>query len=177
LHSFCNFVQSIILRFTSLFSMVSCNIFTLTFSSISFFCFFQVTICCLYSSFYYSYFIYCNNPYFLPSTMVNLIFNDLISKPKLPIIWFTIAITWNNYVVLLLPSTSSTNSSIDLGVKLCDDSSLEASFYDILLSLIYKPKSISNPCPSIDPGLLYGSTMVGGLKLLNVDYNTTICGS
>jgi hypothetical protein len=84
LHSFCNFVQSIILCFTSLFSMVSCNIFTLTFSSISFFCYFQVTIRCLYSSFYYSYFICCNNPYFLPSIVVNLNFNDLISNPNYP---------------------------------------------------------------------------------------------
>jgi hypothetical protein len=64
-----------------------------------------------------------------------------------------------------------------LCVRLCDLSSLEASSNDIPLSFIYKPKSISNPYPSTNPNLCCGSIMVGGLKLLNVDPNTTICGS
>jgi hypothetical protein len=84
-HSFSNFVHSIILFLNSLFSMVSYNIFTLTFSSFSL-CFFQVTMHCLYYSYIScSCFICYNNPCFSPSTMVNLVFNDLTSKPKLPI--------------------------------------------------------------------------------------------
>jgi hypothetical protein len=70
--------------FNSLFSMVNYNIFTLIFF-VSF-CFFQVIMRCLYSSYPYCFcFICCSNPYFSPSTMVNLVFNDLISKLKLPI--------------------------------------------------------------------------------------------
>jgi hypothetical protein len=81
--------------FNSLFSMVKYNIFTLTFFSISF-CFFQVTMCCLYSSYPYCFcFICCSNPYFSPSIVVNMVFNDLISKLKLPIFWLIIAIAWN----------------------------------------------------------------------------------
>ncbi len=65
--------------FNSLFFMVN-YIFTLTFSYVSF-CFFQVTMGCLYSSYpYYFCFICCNNLYFSPSIIVNLVFNDLISK-------------------------------------------------------------------------------------------------
>jgi hypothetical protein len=65
--------------------MVSCNIFTLTFSFVSFY-FFQVIMCCLYYSYFScSCFIYHNNPCFPPSTMVNIVFNDFIFKPKLPI--------------------------------------------------------------------------------------------
>jgi hypothetical protein len=157
--------------------MVSCNIYTLTFSSVSFY-FFQVTMHCLYCSHIScSYFIYYNNPYFPPSTMVNLVFNDLTSKPKLPIFWFTIAIARNIYIVLLLPNTSFASSSTILGVKFCGVSCLKASFDDNPLSLIYKPKSISNPYPFDNPNLLCGSTTTCGPKLLNVDYNTTICGS
>jgi hypothetical protein len=66
-HSFCNFVHSIILIFNFLFSVVNYNILALTFSFVSFFCFFQITICCLYSSYpSCSYFICCNNHVFLP---------------------------------------------------------------------------------------------------------------
>jgi hypothetical protein len=109
--------------------------------------------------------------------MVNLVFNDLTSKPKLPIFWLTIAIAWNISTVLLLPNTSFAIFYTYLGVKLCGVSSLEASFDDIPLSLIYKLKSISNPCPSTNHNLFCGSTMASGLKSLNVGPNTTICGS
>jgi hypothetical protein len=93
---------------------------------------------------------------------------------SLPIFWLTIAIAWNIYLVLLIISQ---HLFCQLLYKLCGVSSLDASFDDIPLSLIYKPISIFNLCPSTNPGLFYGNIMVGSQKLLNVDYNTTICGS
>jgi hypothetical protein len=54
---------------------------------------------------------------------------------------------------------------------------LETSFDDIPLSLIYKPRSISNPYPFANHSLFCGSTMARGLKSLNVGPNMTICGS
>jgi hypothetical protein len=108
--------------------------------------------------------------------MANLIFNDLTSKPKLPIFYFTITIAQNIYIVLLLPNTSFASSFTNLGIKFCGVSSLKASFDDNPLSFICKPISISNPYPFDDPNLLFANTIVGGPKLLNVDYDTTICG-
>jgi hypothetical protein len=41
---------------------------------------------------YCSCFICFNNPYFSPSIVVNMVFNDFTSKPKLSIFWLTIAL-------------------------------------------------------------------------------------
>jgi hypothetical protein len=159
--------------FNSLFFVVN-YIFTLILSFVSF-CFFQVTMHCLYSSYPYCFcFICCSNPNFSPSTLVNLVFNDLISKLKLPILWLTITIAWNIIPILLI---TSQHLFYQLLYKLCGVSSLDASFDDIPLSFIYKPISIFNPCPYINPSLLCDNIMAGGLKLLNVDYNITVCGS
>jgi hypothetical protein len=80
-----------------------------------------------------------------------VVLNDLTSKPRLSIFRLTIAIAGNISTILLLLNTYSTNSFIDFGVKFCGVSSLVAYFDYIHMSLICKPKSISNPCPSIDP--------------------------
>lgn len=82
MHSFFNFGNFISFHFIYLFFVASCNIFTLIFSSISLFCLFQVCIRCLSSSHpYYSFLICFSNPYFSSSIVINLILNDLTSKP------------------------------------------------------------------------------------------------
>ncbi len=178
MHSFFNFGNFINFHFISLFFVASCNVFTLIFSSISFFCLFQVYIRYLYSSHpYYSFLICFSNPYFSSSIEINLVLNDLTSKPKLPIFRLTITIAWNISIVLLLLSTYFANFSTNFGVKFCGVSSLGASYDDIPMSLIYKPRSISNPCPSTDHALLCGNTMVGGLKSCIVGPSTSICCS
>ncbi len=117
---FINSGKSTNFRFIYIFFMVSCNIFTLIFSSIYLFWLFQVCIHYLYSSYPCCSFLICfYNPYFPSSTLINLVLNDITSKPILAILRFTITIAWNISVILLLPNTSSTSSSIDFGVKFC----------------------------------------------------------
>jgi hypothetical protein len=164
MHSFFNFKNSINFLFISLFFLASYKIFTLTFSSMSFFYLFQFCICCLYSSYPCCSLICFNNPYFFSSTIINLLLSDLTSKPRLPIFRLIITIVWNISTILFLANIFYANSFIDFGVKFYGDSSLDASSNDIPVSLICKPKSISNPCPFIDHGLLCGSTMANGLK-------------
>lgn len=57
--------------------------------------------------------------------MINLVFNDYILKPKLPIFILTIAIAWKISVVLLPSNISYTISFIDLGVRFYGVSSLD----------------------------------------------------
>jgi hypothetical protein len=132
--------------------------------------------------------------YYMLSILIALVsFASTIptSPPPLWLIWFLMTlllnpnyhfltnhcIAWNIFVVLLLPNTSSTSSSTYLGVKFCGVSYLKAFFDDIPLSFICKPRSISNPYPFANLGPLCGNTTVSGPKLLNVGFNTTICGS
>jgi hypothetical protein len=75
---------------------------------------------------------------------------------------------------LLLPNTSFANSSTDFCVKFYGVSSFNVSSSDIPLSRIYKPKSISNPCPSTNLGLLYDNTMASGLKSCTIGPSTSI---
>ncbi len=175
MHSFFNFGNSINFLFISLFFVVNYNIFILIFSSIFFFYFFQVCIRYLYSSYPCCYFLICfNNPCFYSSTIVNVVLNDLTSKPRLPIVILTIAIAWNISTILLLPSTFSTNSFTDFGVNFCGVSFLVVYFDYIPMFFICKPKSISNPCPFVDPNSLCDNIMVGGLKSCIVGPNTSI---
>ncbi len=101
--------NSIIFLLFSLCSTISCTIFTLTFSSISFIYLFQLCIHYLYSSYPFCSLICFNKPCFSSSIIVNMVLNDLTSKPKLPIFRIIITIA-QNILAILLPNTSSASS-------------------------------------------------------------------
>jgi hypothetical protein len=104
---------------------------------------------------------------FLLSIVVNLVLNDLTSKPRLlrlPIFKLIVAIAWNILAVLLLLCTFSISSFIDFGVQFFGVSSLDASSNDIPMFFICKPKSIYDACPSADLGLFYELNDVAFMK-------------
>jgi hypothetical protein len=95
--------------------------------------------------------------------MVNLVFDDYTSKPKLPIFSLIKTIAWNISVVLLFSKTSIAVSSTNLGVRFYGVSSLNSFLNDITLSHIYNSWPISKVFHFVDPGLLCGFNIVVGM--------------
>ncbi len=110
--------------------------------------------------------------------MVNLVFNDCTSKPKLPIFRLTMAMAKNIFTFLLLSRTLATTSSTNLGLRFYGVSSLKPFPNDACtLSHICNSWPTSKPFPSVDLGLLCDTIILAILWTLNGGFVKTTYGT
>jgi hypothetical protein len=134
-------------------------------------CFLSIFILCLYSL--WNSLSLSNSSYnvaFSFSYVVNLFFRLLTSIFKFPIFRFTIAMVWNNLVVLSTYITSATTSSTDLGVLVFVVGFLNPFLENPNSYTIWFLGPNSNGCPYVHCGLLASTCSSSDLNIVKGGY-------